>query len=468
MDGGSVDDAAADDASADAGLPDAGGTDATLSDAPSSDGPADAPPSDALQQNPGWATAIPSGDPVNATIPVLAALDDGVVLAGASSSPSVVGVPQFDAGVVSEAFLARLQHDGTAQWSVPLLPAGLPTGVAVDPSGDIIVTAPYLPGFATVSPFVVGPDLYLGKFTPTGTAVYEKHLVLTGTIAQSDSISGAGLAVDSTGAIYIAGGVVRASAQQDILLVKYDTNGNQVWVKTFPGDPAGVGEVDVTSITIATGDEVVIAGGFTGHFDFGGGPLADVAEAGFAPLIGFIARFSAAGTYVSSAAFGGPTFNLGGALVATTGGDVLLSGNVTGPVTVGGLSVPADTTNGSPFLARLDRNNTAQWATVAASTGTLPIGRAIAIDGAARAHLTGQLGGQLLVDDFTETGAPAANVSAETSDAGAGINGYSLAVDSMQSLWVAGTFDTQATLGSIMLTGSSAGVFVARIDPGGP
>ena len=454
----------------DAGIPDAGDVDATLGDAALPDSAADAPASGALQQKVGLATAIASGDPLNSTTPVIAALADGIVLAGASSDPAVVGVSQFDAGIVSEAFLARWQHNGQAMWSVPLIPAGLPAGIAVDPSGDIVVTAAYLPGFTMVSPDIVGPDLYLGKFTPTGTTVYEKHLVLTGSISQNDSISEGGLAVDSTGAIYIAGGIVRSTTQQDILLVKYDSSGNQVWIKTFAGDPPGSGgEVDVTSITIATGDEVVITGGFTGHFDFGGGALADVSDAGFAPLVGFIARFTASGTYVSSAAFGGPTFNLGGAVTATSSGDVLLSGLVTGPVTLGGVSVPADTTNGSAFLARLDRMNAAHWATVAATTGTQPIGRAIAIDSASRAHLTGQFGGELLVDNFTtDTGTALANVSATTSDAGAGANGYSLAVDSTQSLWVAGTFDTQATFGSFVLTGSSAGVFVARLDPGGP
>jgi len=124
---------------------------------------------------------------------------------------------------------------------------------------------------------------------------------------------------------------------------------------------------------------------------------------------------------------------------------------------------------GTPIAARFNRTGGAEWASVieAGVLGSSPT--AAALDLAGRTHLVGPLGGTLVVANFDEGGAPLTNLLASTmGDGGTGVQGASIAVDSTQSLWISGTFDTHAALGSQMLTGNKAGVFVARIDPGTP
>lgn len=86
----------------------------------------------ALQLRAGGASSWTSGNPLNPTPAVVAAYGDGVVIASASSDPSVVGLTPFgDSGVVSKAFVGCLAHDGSVVWSVPIGATGLPSGIAV-------------------------------------------------------------------------------------------------------------------------------------------------------------------------------------------------------------------------------------------------------------------------------------------------------------------------------------------------
>jgi hypothetical protein len=181
----------------------------------------------------GTAISYLGGDTANATPPVLAALGDGVVLAGSSADPKVVGVTQFgDAAVQSEAFIARLNHAGQTVWSAPLPSAGLPAGIVVDSAGDIVVAAPFVGGVDTVTTGVVGSDLYLAKFTPDGTPIYAKDLAVTG-LSPTGGVAPAGMAADSQGAVYVVGDAIQQSVNGStyVWFAKYDTNGDNVFSK---------------------------------------------------------------------------------------------------------------------------------------------------------------------------------------------------------------------------------------------
>jgi hypothetical protein len=124
---------------------------------------------------------------------------------------------------------------------------------------------------------------------------------------------------------------------------------------------------------------------------------------------------------------------------------------------------------GSAFIARLGRNGTASWATLIAGAPPSSEAYSIAVDALGRAHVAGALGGSLVVADYDSSdGGALPNLTAQVSDAGSGVMGISQAIDSTQSLWISGSFDTSATFGNITLSGTSAGVFLVRIDPGGP
>jgi hypothetical protein len=99
----------------------------------------------------------------------------------------------------------------------------------------------------------------------------------------------------------------------------------------------------------------------------------------------------------------------------------------------------------------------------------------LAVDGVGRVHATGDLGGETVIADLAASGALLPSVVAASNDAGTGVSGRSLAVDSLQSVWVAGSYGANMTLGRLFADGAvpeyagvPRSVFVARIDPGGP
>jgi hypothetical protein len=439
------------------------GASGSLSDA----GP-DATVSTAAQLHVGATATYRGGDPINGTPPVLAALGDAVVLAGSSSDPKVVGLTAFaDASTESEAFVGRLNRDGTFAWSAPLPPAGLPRGIVVDSAGDIVVAAPYLVGFDLVTVGSVGTDLYLAKFTASGTAVYGIDEPIAG-VGPNDVVDPAGIAADSKGNVYVVGQVVIEDTDTEaVWFAKYDSMGNNVFSKQFAAPPMGL-EALATAVTVLPSDEVVVTGTFEGSLDLGGTTLYTELEGG-TEISGFVARFGSDGTLISAVQFGDGLFSEGAALAPAPNGDVVIGGLLSGSLGLPGLSLTGDFGMGTPMAARLNRTGGAEWASTldAAALGTSP--NAAALDLAGRTHLVGPFGRSIVVASFDEAGAPLTNLLASTTgDAGMGVQGASIAVDSMQSLWVSGTFDTHTTLGTQMLSGNVVGIFVARIDPGTP
>jgi hypothetical protein len=399
---------------------------------------------------------LPSGDPLNSTPPVLARLGDGVVLAGATSDPKVAGVDAFGTGIESEAFLAGLDHAGKATWSHPLLAAGLPNAVAVNATQEIVVVAPYLPDLMTVSTSFSSDSIYLGKFTATGTTVFEKELAFdTGTRLYA-------LAVDGAGAIWLAGAQSNKDdfPNESMMLAKYDSAGKEQFVHVFPHDGS---TCYATSISATAAGEVVLTGTFNGHFNLGGDALTTQATYGSGDSLslmpnGFAARFTSEGKHVWSQRFGGPIFDLGNAVTWLPDGDVALAGKLSGAASVGGKSVAAEEETGQPFVARLDGTGKARWVELS-TTGAA---RAFAIepDGSAL-HVAGSFDANAYLQDRdAATGMllRSAKPASGTPDA------YSAALDGVGSLWLAGTYPTSLDLSNQNLLSAASGVFLLRLD----
>ncbi|MEJ2140933.1 MAG: SBBP repeat-containing protein [Gammaproteobacteria bacterium] len=101
-----------------------------------------------------------------------------------------------------------------------------------------------------------GSDVFIAKYTSSGNPVWVKQL---GTTA---SESGYGIAVDASGNSYITGSTYGALAGtgnaggDDVFITKYDSSGNQLWVKQF-----GVANYDRGyDIAIDTNGNVFITG----------------------------------------------------------------------------------------------------------------------------------------------------------------------------------------------------------------
>ena len=128
----------------------------------------------------------------------------------------------------SDIFLTKYDSGGTQQW---IRQIGTPSddigsGVAVDSSGNVYVTG-WTDGNLVPLTNLVGEDFFLSKYNSSGTQQWVKQI---GTVASTNE-SGRGVAVDSSGNVYVTGqtsGALSGSnaGSGDIFLMKYDTSGN--------------------------------------------------------------------------------------------------------------------------------------------------------------------------------------------------------------------------------------------------
>jgi hypothetical protein len=436
------------------GVPGAGGED---------DGPTEFEP-----PGPGETWPIESGDPLNATVPVLVALEDGgVIIAGASADPTTVGLEAFEDGILSEAFVARLDASGMPVWSLPLAEAGLPW--AIERSGDdVVIVAAHLPDLAEVSTSYVSKDVYLAKVGLDGGVGYEKTITFSHEITYTY-----GLAIAPDGAIYLAGGVQNADMERgsvtDPILVKCTAEG----VKEWEDVPAHTGTQGyANAVTVLSSGDVVTTGAFDLEMTFGALPaITSTAEHTGIPN-GFIARYTPDGDPVSATQFGGADFSIGTGLRALDADELLLSGSVALDLTLGGVSRPGEPFTPSDlepfgpmaaFVARLSATGDARWLTL-----EKPATFAQLVDtNGGRVFLGGDMQPTDAMDGIaylrtydTETGDP---VQIFRAPSGESIESASLAVGSGH-LWVAGRFNGSADFGNENALSASAGVFLLRLD----
>lgn len=157
----------------------------------------------------------------------------------------------------------KYSQAGTLLWSARYEGSGAdePAGLTVDQQGSVIVT-----GYATTA--ATGKDYTTIKYNNAGIQQWIKKYNRTGT-TQDEAV---GIVNDNTGNIYITGFCTGSNtASFDYVTVKYNSNGDQQWVKVFNSGLVGMddkasyididetGNVYVTGSTISSGSD----------FDFG-------------------------------------------------------------------------------------------------------------------------------------------------------------------------------------------------------
>ncbi len=203
-----------------------------------------------------------------------------IYLAGSFTSPSI-NLGSFTlnntASVSSlEMFLIKYDAAGNVVWAKS--EGGVNNeeayAVATDVAGNIFVT-----GYFTTPTFNFGtftltnadntgnsPDVFIAKFNPSGTVLWAKDAGGTG------QDYGFGIAADISGNIYSTGGfgssgitfgsttlTNMAVGNFDCFIVKYDNNGNVIWVKNGTGGNTDAGY----SVAIDNSQNVYVVGSFT-------------------------------------------------------------------------------------------------------------------------------------------------------------------------------------------------------------
>jgi hypothetical protein len=253
----------------------------------------------------------PAGDLVwdstygaNGTIPTGAAIDaaGNIYVSGLSS--------QVNPGNSTEALLIKFDPAGNVTWARAWGGAQIDAARAVAVGTDGI----YLAG-ETNSFFA--NDAFLVKFDSDGNVVWERDWGVDGIQAPGTGLTVAsGIGAAGDGHVYITGNALDTGEPNNIILVKFDANGNLVWQRI--GGPGSGGGTDVA--VSANNAAVFVSGSITSQDpNFFGGHA-------------FVAEFSPAGKARKANTFGGSLEDTASAesLIIDANGLVVTSG-VVGP-----------------------------------------------------------------------------------------------------------------------------------------
>jgi uncharacterized protein (TIGR03437 family) len=178
--------------------------------------------------------------------------------------PVTAGAYQTTFGQTADAFVAKLGPDGKVIWATFLggILTDSATGIALDSSGNVWVTGwTVSPNFPLVNPIqaTLTDDYYafVAKFAPTGA----KLLFSTFLGGQADN-SGVGIAVDSGGNAYVAVNVNSAVSfpglqnppnQAGVVVTKLAPPGTLIWSYFYPNGAAAAIALDSSGAVYVAG-----------------------------------------------------------------------------------------------------------------------------------------------------------------------------------------------------------------------
>ena len=278
-------------------------------------------------------------------------------------------------GSADEIFVGKFDINGNCLWEIGAGSDGDDHGydLVTDKQGNIFLTGFYGNHYGSGSPAIFGSIssplppgndsmAFVTKISPDGTFQWVKAF---GAI---DGERDNRIAVDTAGNVYVVGGfhgtkqfgsqTVVSNGETDIFVVKFDNNGNQVWVQTTGSsldDRANAVTVDYFNNIFITGEfrDMVVFGSDTIN-NYGGPSGRDI----------FVAKMRTDGTWAwakRAGSTGGE--ERGNSIVANEKGNIFLTGQFTDTAKFGNSITLVNSTN-SPdiFVAAIDTLGKWKWA----------------------------------------------------------------------------------------------------------
>ncbi len=247
-------------------------------------------------------------------------------------------------------------------------------GIVTDISGNIYITGSTrgsLPGQNSFG----NSDIFLAKFDSAGNEIYTKQF---GT--PQDDVAYC-IATDVSGNIYLTGSTGgnlggTSAGGLDIFLAKFDSAGNEVFIKQFgtPQDDIGYG------VVADNGQNIYITGSTKGILGTGSFGLTDC----------FLAKFNAPGVNQFMVQFGSAQDDVGYSIGLSGVDNIYITGSTQG-------NLPGNTSSGLAdiFLAKFNSAGTNQFLHQLGTNGR-DVGRSVAVDGAGNVYIVGSTEGELL------------------------------------------------------------------------
>ena len=286
----------------------------------------------------------------------------------------------------SDAFIAKYNTNGIAQWAKTIKGTGPTIGndVAVDSSGSVYMAGSYTSTTAVIlgTGVSLGPssfsDAFIAKYNTDGIAQWAKTIGVT--------TVGRDIAVDSSGSVYMTG--YFNSTPDRAFIVKYNTSGIAQWTKFIIGTttdgPRGHG------VAVDSSGGVYICGRYnsTTAIILGTGVSLDPSSGSDA----FIAKYNTNGDAQWAKTIEGTGWDEGEDIAVDSSGSVYICGryNSTTAIILG-TGVSLDPSSGDDaFIAKYNTNGIAQWAKTIDGTGFVR-GNGVAVDSNGNVYMTGQM-----------------------------------------------------------------------------
>lgn len=314
-----------------------------------------------------------------------------VLIAGSYGGTVDFGDGPLPDTVWDDGFVVKLSAAGDVLWSRKFGGLGQewPQSVLVDATGALVVA-----GFNDGGENAV-PGMFLGKFDPAGNPVYY-HQFAGDSAALGLALDAAGNAV-VTGSYYqsvnFGGGSLSCTFSENFFLAKFDPTGQLVWDKCAGGITSGGRAVAVDS-----------AGNLVAAGEIDGDVVFDSSVISASHHQAFIAHFTPSGALLNVVTMDGtdtPPFVA--TLVADATGDVIAGGQFKGTMNVGGVSMTATDFFGDMFLAKIDSSGHVVRAGRFGGSGG-QIAYSLAVDGGGNLLLSGELTGSISFDEGQPNG----------------------------------------------------------------
>lgn len=310
----------------------------------------------------------------------------GNVYVTGGASGSIAGAPEPIAGDYSDAVVASYDSAGRSRWVHLLGSTGsdVGIGIAADSFGNVYVvgsTGGTLAG--SPEPIMGDYDAFIASYTREGVRRWVHQL---GTV---DDETGAGIAVDTAGNVFVTGttgGSLPGSTELnagdlDAFIASYDNAGNRRWVHQLGGrsfDWSRAVTVDPSGVVTLTGRT--------------SGTLPDVTD----PRTGagydtFVASYDNAGSRRWVRQLSQPTEDYGTGIAADGVGNVYVAGTVDG--TMPGSPDPG-AGNYDVFIVSYDRSGARRWLHQLGSA-SWEEGGGVDVDDAGNVYVAGLTNGNL-------------------------------------------------------------------------
>lgn len=321
--------------------------------------------------------------------------------------PSASVQTRTSAGM-QDVFIAKYDSAGNLLWVTDFGGSlnDVPNAIVAS-SGYVYVTGLFRgtvdfdPGFGSASRTASGDtDIFLVKFHGT-TGVFE-WVVTMGGSGIGNSEAGIGLAIHTNAAIYLTGvfegtnvnfnpngtpSYLSAIGDMNIFIAKYSpASGILQWAKSIGSttldDPGGKG-------IIADANNVYVCGSFAGSCDFNPGIVGGTISS-TGGQDGFIASYTAGGTYRWARRIGGPLNDDVTDIAMDESENLAVTGAVFGNVTYTGGSFTTSAGSQDILLASLTGNGTFLWAYPLGGPGANDIGYTVSKTDCGRIFVGGQ------------------------------------------------------------------------------